>query len=304
VSEMDPQLDRVAVVSGAGTGIGRAIAMKFGVLGWRVAVGGRRVDRLDDTASLIQQSGGICVGHQLDVMDAESVEHFFADIESRWGTATVVINNAGAGRFGPLYGARAEEIEAEIVTKLVGSLYMARRGIQAMRREGTGGDVLFLTSISAAQPWPFQVAYSAANAGVEHAARGLRLELEGTGIRVNVLRSGETVGTDFSIRDLGSDRMQAATDYWFRRGILRHSGLMTPDMVADAVVTAVTLPRGYQYDLMTVIPTAPVGELPGTLEEFGALMMRHMPSSEPEPVRDPGVEKLPQQSVQDRRTAE
>jgi NAD(P)-dependent dehydrogenase (short-subunit alcohol dehydrogenase family) len=304
MSETDPQLDRVAVVSGAGTGIGRAIAIKFGALGWRVAVGGRRVDRLNDTASLIRQSGGISVGHQLDVMDAESVEHFFADVESRWGPATVVINNAGAARFGPLDSTEAEQIETEIVTKLVGSLYMARRGIQAMRREATGGDVLFLTSISAAQPWPFQVAYSAANAGVEHAARGLRLELEGSGIRVNVLRCGETIGTDFSIGDLGSDRMQAATDYWFRRGIMRHSGLMTPDMVADAVVAAVTLPAGYQYDLMTVIPTAPVGELPGTLEEFGALMMRHMPSHEPEPVRDPGEAKLLEQSAHDRRMAE
>jgi NADP-dependent 3-hydroxy acid dehydrogenase YdfG len=267
-------------------------------------VGGRRVERLDETASLIQHSGGICVGHPLDVRDAESVEHFFADVESRWGTVTAVINNAGAARFGPLDGAGAEEIEAEIVTKLVGSLYMARRGIQAMRREGTGGDVLFLTSISAAQPWPFQVPYSAANAGVEHAAKGLRLELEGTGIRINVLRCGETLGTDFSIRDIGSDQMQAATDYWFRRGIMRHSGLMTPDMVADAVVAAVTLPPGYQYDLMTVIPTAPVGELPATQEEFGAQMMRHMPAFEPEPLRDPDQAKLPEQSFQDRRTVE
>jgi NAD(P)-dependent dehydrogenase (short-subunit alcohol dehydrogenase family) len=279
MKEKDPHHERVAVVSGAGTGIGRAIALKFGALGWRVAVGGRRVDRLHQTAALVEQSGGICVGHQLDVMDAESVEQFFADVESRWGPVTVVINNAGAARFGPLHDTGADEIEAEIVTKLVGSLYMARRAIQTMCRDETGGDILFLTSISAAQPWPFQVAYSAANAGVEHAARGLRLELEGTGIRVNVLRCGETVGTDFAIRELGSDRMQAVTDRWFRRGILRHGGVMTPDMVAEAVVAAVTLPMGYQYDLMTVIPTAPIGELPDTLEEFGALMMRHMPPS-------------------------
>jgi NAD(P)-dependent dehydrogenase (short-subunit alcohol dehydrogenase family) len=299
VTEKDLQRGRVAVVSGAGTGIGRAIAVKFGALGWRVAVGGRRVDRLDETVSLVQQSGGIGLAHQLDVMDAGSVEQFFADVESRLGPGTVVINNAGAARFGPLDNVGAKDIEAEVVTKLVGSLYMARRGIQAMRREGTGGDVLFLTSISAAQAWPFQVAYSAANAGVEHAAKGLRFELEGTGIRVSVLRCGETIGTDFSLRDLGSEQMQAATDDWFRRGIMRHSGLMTPDMVADAVVAAVTLPAGYQYDLMTVIPTAPIGELPRTLEEFGALMMRHMPPSGPEPIRDPGEAELVRQSVQE-----
>ena len=55
--ELDPQHDRVAAVTGAGTGIGQAIATSFGVLGWRVAVGGRRVDKLGETASLVEQDG-------------------------------------------------------------------------------------------------------------------------------------------------------------------------------------------------------------------------------------------------------
>src|SRR5262249_50121675 len=148
VKEKDPQHDRVAVVSGAGTGIGRAIALKFGALGWRGAVGGRLVDLLPPTAALVGQAAGICGGGVVDVMDAESVERFFADVEARWGPVTVVINNAGAARFGPLHETGADEIEAEIVTKLVGSLYMARRAIQTMCRDGTGGDILFLTSIS------------------------------------------------------------------------------------------------------------------------------------------------------------
>ena len=71
---------------------------------------------------------------------------------------------------------------------------MARRGIQTMRAEGAGGDILFISSASAAQPWPFHLPYAAANAGVEHAARTLRQELEGTGIRVACLRCGETGG--------------------------------------------------------------------------------------------------------------
>jgi len=153
---------------------------------------------------------------------------------------------------------------------------MARRGIQTMRAEGAGGNILFISSSSAAQPWPFHLPYAAANAGVEHAARTLRQELEGTGIRVGFVRCGETAGTEFSAREQGSERMSAAMDYWFRRGLLRHSGLMDPEMVADAVASAVTLPMTYQYDAFSVTPTAPIGALPATFEEFVAEMARRM----------------------------
>ena len=122
------------------------------------------------------------------------------------------------------------------------------------------------------QPWPFHLPYAAANAGVEHAARTLRLELEGTGIRVNVLRCGETAGTEFGTRELATGRMGPASELWFRRGLLRHTGLMDPGMVADAIVTAVTLPTSYQYEVIAVMPTAPTGDLPQTFEEWGTAM--------------------------------
>src|SRR5438128_851027 len=278
MSQVDPEHDRVAVVTGAGTGIGQAIATKFGGLGWRVAVGGRRVELLGETASLVEQAGGRCLPHALDVTVPESVEQFFDATEAELGPVSVVINNAAMARYGPLDDFSPEEIQAEVATKLIGSLFMARRGIQTMRREG-GGDILFITSVAAVQPWPFHLPYASANAGVEHAARTLRFELEGTGIRVTMLRCGETLGTDFSTREMESGRMDAASEFWFRRGLLRHAGLMTPDMVADAVAAAVTLPAGYQYETLAVIPTAPVADLPKTFEEYGAAMMHaHMPT--------------------------
>src|SRR3954454_23319552 len=165
-----------------------------------------------------------------------------------------------------------EEIEVEVATKLIGALYMARRGIQALRRDGGGGDILFVTSLAAVQPWPFHLPYAAANAGVEQAARTLRLELEGTGIRVSVLRCGETVGTDFATREMDNGRAFDANEQWFRMNLLRHTGLMVPSDVADAVIAAVTLPHGHQYALMEVMPTAPMGPLPPTYEEWGAAL--------------------------------
>jgi NAD(P)-dependent dehydrogenase (short-subunit alcohol dehydrogenase family) len=279
MSELDPKRDRIALVTGAGTGIGRAIAGRFGALGWRVAIGGRRVDRLEETKALVEHGGGRCFAHALDVTDPESVERFFAGAEQALGKATVVINNAGMASAGLLEESSPAEIDAEIATKLTGSLYMARRGIQSMRVGGVGGDILFITSRSAVEPWPFHLAYAAANAGVEHAARMLRLELEGSGIRVNVLRCGETAGTEFAIRELGQEKMMKAHHFWFRRGMMRHAGLMTPEMVADAVVAAVTLPLGYQYEVMAVGPTAPIEELPGTYEDLIASLMRHLPQT-------------------------
>src|SRR5215471_1275310 len=157
MSELDPKRDRTALVTGAGTGIGRAIAVKLGALKWRVAIGGRRVDRLEETAALVEQGGGKCFAHALDVTDAESVERFFAGAEQALGKVTVVVNNAGMASAGLLEESSPAEINAEIATKLTGSLYMARRGIQSMRAGGVGGDILFITSRSAVEPWPFHL---------------------------------------------------------------------------------------------------------------------------------------------------
>jgi NAD(P)-dependent dehydrogenase (short-subunit alcohol dehydrogenase family) len=264
--------DRVVVISGAGTGIGQVAAVKFAALGWRVAVGGRRVDKLAETVALVEAAGGRCFAHALDVTDGESVEAFFTVTTAELGSPSAVINNAATARYGPMDDFSPAEIQLEIATKLIGGLFMAREGIRAMRREGNGGDVLFVSSLAGTNPWPRHLPYAAANAGVEHAARTLRLELEGTGIRVTTLRVGETLGTDFATREGPTDRMAEANDLWFRRGLLRHTGLMTPDLVADAMVTAITLPRTHQLDIV-VTPMAPIGELPRTHQEWGEQMM-------------------------------
>src|SRR5690606_33480246 len=92
--------DRVAVVTGAGTGIGRAIAVKFGGFGWRVGIGGRRTPLIEESATLVEQAGGKCAPHRLDVTDPDSVEEFFTAVEAELGPVDIVINNAATGRYG------------------------------------------------------------------------------------------------------------------------------------------------------------------------------------------------------------
>lgn len=278
MNEPSRDRDSVVVISGAGSGIGQATAARLAAQGWSVAVGGRRVEKLEETEALISSAGGTCFAHRLDVSDPGSVDSFFTATEEALGTVTAVVNNAAVGRYGPLDDFLPAEIEREVATKLLGSLYMARRAIPGMRKEGTG-DIVFVTSLAAVQPWPYHLPYSAASAGVEQAARGLRLELEGTGTRVTVLRCGETAGTEFGLREQESGRGAWASERWFRHGLLRHTGLMTPDMVADGIASALTLPRGCQFEMLTMIPTAPVGEAPTTFAEWGETMARtYMPS--------------------------
>ena len=262
---------RAVAISGAGTGIGQVAALRFASAGWSVAIGGRRVERLEETKSLVENQGAQCIAHQLDVSDGESVETFFSAVEAEVGTISAVINNAATARYGPLHTFSHDEIALEVSTKLTGSLMMAARGIRGMQAADVGGDVVFITSAAAVWPWPEHLPYAAANAGAEHAARILRLELEGSGIRVGTLRVGETLGTEFGNRGIEMGVMPH--DLWFRRGLLRHAGLMKPDNVADAIIAMVSLPPEYQYDVISVSPTAPTGPQPATFEEWQHVMI-------------------------------
>jgi NADP-dependent 3-hydroxy acid dehydrogenase YdfG len=263
---------RVAVVTGAGTGIGQAMAVKFASFGWSVAIGGRRVDKLEETAQLVRDAGGTPFAGALDVSSPSSVDEFFAGAESALGPVSVAINNAAVARYGDMDDFSPEEIATEVNTKLLGSLYVARRAIQTMRQQGEGvADIVFVTSLAAVLPWVHHLPYAASNAGAEHAARILKQELEGTGIRVSTFRCGETIGTDFATKEMESGRVFTSSELWFRRGLLRHTGAMTPDMVADAVAHMVTLPAGCQFELVQMVPTAPRGPVPKTMEELAAL---------------------------------
>jgi NADP-dependent 3-hydroxy acid dehydrogenase YdfG len=276
MSVTDVSQGRVVAISGAGSGIGQVAAVRFAALGWKVAIGGRRVERLAETEAMIANAGGACLAHELDVGDGGSVERFFDAAEAEFGVMTAIINNAATARYGPLDDFSPADISLEVGTKLTGSLLMAARGIRGMRRAGVGGDIIFVTSAAAVWPWVEHLPYAAANAGVEHAARILRLELEGTGIRAGVLRVGETAGTEFGNRGMAMGVMPH--DLWFRRGLLRHSGLMNPDNVAEAMVAVVSLPPSYQYEVVSVMPTAPVGDLPTTIEEWQTGIVRFLSS--------------------------
>lgn len=245
--------ERVAAVSGGSSGIGRAVAEACLARGWRVAIGARGEERVRQAAAAL---GPGAFGARLDVTDADSIEAFYDAVEAAVGPVDVVVNCAAHARPGPIAALPADEIRAEIESGLIGSLLFARAAIVRLRARGAPGDVAFVSSTSAAVPWPFHTAYAASKAGVEQAARSLALELEGTGIRAVIVRVGNTLGTSWA--EHWREEELAQVGEWQRLGLLRHTGFLNPAQVARAVVWAVDLPRGVQLDHVTVHAEAPV----------------------------------------------
>jgi NADP-dependent 3-hydroxy acid dehydrogenase YdfG len=251
---------RIAVVTGASAGIGAAIARALGELGWTVALGARRLERLETVATDVEAAGGRPFAHELDVAAPDSVAAFFDAVEAEAGPVDVVVNNAGIDVPGLFHEADPEDLEREVRTNLLGPMFVCRRALPAMIETGGGGDLVFISSHATRDLRPAQAAYGATKAGLEHLARTLGLELEGTGIRSTIIQVGATQ-SEFSA-GWDPDKIIDLLKYWKRFGLQRHLAMMPAESVARAVVLAVTTPRGTHLGTIEVQPEAPSDEPP------------------------------------------
>lgn len=249
---------RMAMVTGAGTGIGRAIAIELGRLGWPVAIGARRLDRLEETAAEVRDAGGEVFAHELDVRDDSSITRFTDAAENALGPIEVLVNNAGVSTPGWLHEIAADALEREVATNLLGPVLMSRAAITSMRAHGTRGDIIFISSDATRHARPRMATYAATKAGLETFAHSLGMELEGTGIRVTTVRVGPTI-SEFGF-GWPMESIEDLMAYWPRFGLQRHAGVLQPEDIARAVVVAVTAPAGVLFDTIEVQPEAPVGD--------------------------------------------
>jgi NADP-dependent 3-hydroxy acid dehydrogenase YdfG len=246
---------RTAVVTGASAGIGAAIARGLGELGWTVALGARRLDRLEEVAKQVEIVGGRPLPHELDVGDRASVDAFFSAVEAEAGAVDVVVNNAGIDVPGLFAEADPEDLEREVRTNLLGPMFVCRRAVPTMIEQGRGGDLVFISSHATRDHRPAQAAYGATKAGLEHLARTLGLELEGTGIRSTIIQVGATQSEFHAGWD--EEKIIDLLKYWQRFGVQRHLNMMPAESVARAVVLAVTTPKGTHLGTIEVQPEAP-----------------------------------------------
>ena len=252
----DPHPDRrPAVVTGASSGIGRATAVALAALGHPVVLGARRVERCEEAATEIRDAGGEAVAVHLDLLDPTSIATFSAAAVEAVGPVEVVVSNAGDVQPITVAGADPAEFTRQVGVNLLGPQALVHHLVPPMV-ERRRGDVVIVPSEVSIRPRPNMAAYVASKSGIEGMADALRMELEGTGVRVGVVRPGPASteqGTTWSAADI--DEVMAT---WSRWGLLRHGGYLRPADVAAAVTAVVGTPRGTQLAIVEVQPEAPI----------------------------------------------
>jgi NAD(P)-dependent dehydrogenase (short-subunit alcohol dehydrogenase family) len=182
---------KVALVTGASSGLGVAFATGLAQAGADIAICARRVDRLHETRELVQGIGRRCVAVEADVSDPEDCRRFVAAAVDELGRVDVLINNAGIGTAVPALRETPEEFSRVIDINLNGSYYMAQAAASAMRQTG-GGSVVNIGSVlgSTTATLP-QAAYGSSKAAIIGLTRDLAQQWTGRyGIRVNALAPG------------------------------------------------------------------------------------------------------------------
>lgn len=253
---MSADAPRNAIVTGASSGIGAAIARALAARGFAVALGARRADKLSAVAKEIEGAGGRAAVLSVDLADAAAVDAFFDAAEAAIGPVDVLVNNAGVCVPGLLHETSPDALQTEIATNLVAPALLARRAIASLLARDARGDLIFISSENVVVPRPFQPGYTASKWGLEGLARTLRLELDGTGIRSTIVRPGPTFPTDFA-RGWDPGLVKRLLETWKSWGIQRHLRWMPAESVADVVVTVATAPAGTHVDVIQLGPEAP-----------------------------------------------
>ena len=249
---------RVAVVSGASAGIGRAISVALGGLGWTVVLGARRVAQLDETAALVADAGGTPLVHALDVTDSDSIDAFCGFVASEVGTIQVLVNNAGTALPGAIHEMSDIDHRRIVETNLLGPMLLTRRVVAQLRAAAVPGDVVFISSDATVTLRPHLATYLSTKAGIEAFAQTLALESEGVEIRSSVVRVGPTL-TGFA-EEWDLEVFAELMPKWQRFGIQRHFNTMQPEDVARAVVSVVTAPAHMWIPIVEVQPNPPLDE--------------------------------------------
>ncbi|MBG0829140.1 SDR family oxidoreductase [Planomonospora sp. ID67723] len=248
---------RPALVTGASSGIGAATAVLLAAAGHPVALGARRTDRCEDLAETIRKDGGEVFTHPLDVSDSGSVERFVSAAAGALGEPEIVVSGAGDLGAERVHELASEDFAAQLQVHLVGAHRLVSRVVPGMVARGRG-DVVLVSSDVVRAPRTRMGAYVAAKNGVEGMARALQMELEGTGVRISVVRPGPTMtgmGMGWDAETTGE-----VLEEWVRWGLARHPYFLRAEDVAAVIAAVVAAPRGTHLTLVEVQPEAAVAK--------------------------------------------
>ena len=237
--------NRVAIVTGAGSGVGKATSIGLAAEGFCVVLAGRRAGQLDAVASEISKTGGKALAIVTDVTSEASIANLFATAVKAYGRVDLLFNNAGISGGGPIEDISLEDWKKVVDTNLTGPFLCTREAFRVMKAQSPrGGRIINNGSISAHAPRPNSMPYTA----TKHAISGLT-------------RSTALDGRKYDIACGQIDIGNAATEMAMRMasGVPQASGeiaiepLMDVKCVADSVVTMAKMPLDANVLFMTVM---------------------------------------------------
>jgi NAD(P)-dependent dehydrogenase (short-subunit alcohol dehydrogenase family) len=235
VSNEDP----VALVTGAGRGIGRAVAVWLSTKGYRVALTARSEDQLVDVAG---QCPGPTLVFPADITSAQAIDDLFASVEDAWSRVDVLIANAGSGVSAPLAATTDEQWAAMLDLNLTAPFRCIRRAVPGMVKRGYGR-IVVVASVAAKRGEPYISAYAASKHGILGVVRSAAAELASKGITVNAVCPGY-VDTPMSERTTAAIARNTGRTMGQARAWLEakqpHGRMVTVDEVADAIWLCVT----------------------------------------------------------------
>jgi NAD(P)-dependent dehydrogenase (short-subunit alcohol dehydrogenase family) len=223
----------VAVITGAGSGVGRAVALGLAAAGGTPVLIGRKREPLAETAALVVEVGGQSLVRPADVTDEAAVEAVFARAADELEGIDAAILAAGVGRYGPIESFPLADWEETLATNLTGPFLCAKAAIPHLRRNG-GGAIIAVSSGAGKQGYAQLGAYSASKFGLMGLMQGLAGELAGDDIKVCTVVPGSIL-TPFGGRSVAAKREEMASNPGRK--------YLFPEDVAEAILFLLRQPR-------------------------------------------------------------
>jgi NADP-dependent 3-hydroxy acid dehydrogenase YdfG len=240
--------DRVAVVTGASSGIGEATAAALAREGYAVALAARREERIRELAERIAADGGRALAVPTDVADEDSARALIERAKSELGSVDVLVNNAGVMLLGPVLGAELEHWQRMVHVNVLGLMYCTHAALPIMQEQG-GGHIVNVSSVAGRTAAAGAAAYNATKWAVVAFSEAMRQEVLNFDVRVTVIEPG-FVDTELQ----GHNELPAVVES-IEKNKERIGKVLTSEDIANAIVYAVNQPPHVSINEVLVRPT-------------------------------------------------
>ena len=246
-----PLSGRVAAVTGASSGIGEATALALARAGAAVALGARRVDRLEALAARIEEAGGRAIAVECDVADEASANAFIAATVEQLGGLDILVNNAGVMLLGPIEGADTGQWRQMMDVNVLGLLYCTQAALPHLRESGHG-HIVNVSSVAGRTASAFVGVYNATKWAVTGFSEALRQEAAMSKVRVTCIEPG-MVETELPTHNTNPLVLET-----IEKMKAKYGEALESEDIADAILHAVTAPPRVNVNEVLIRPSGQV----------------------------------------------